>query len=409
MPVTALINITAWLFAMDAAVSTLHELADCTDTCRALAGARNWVALLAALASQVLLIVWIVTPRVPALLAVTTGAFTAWATLGVPPLPLFTAADVVLTSVSVVQLLLAAMLIQFIRRRSGGRWWLHRSNLAKTSGGFWRSTGLAVAATVASLALVTLAVPSFLFGTIMKMTDGYITFARDAVMLEQRRFRAPESDTVVDLIGMVHLGERDTYETLFASLTDAGTVVLAEGVTDENEVLSDGLSYQGLAQSLGLTQQPDLRQVLARRERPVSVGREAGTAAYPEIADGSQWPHIRHADVDAGQFAPATISFLNQVNRTLQVRTMDAWRALFSQEPPASLEYDILTRRNEQLIATLDEALEDYGRVVIPWGAMHLPVVEAALVQRGFELVSAERRPIIFYATIWNRLTAPST
>ncbi|MEO0422973.1 MAG: hypothetical protein AAF184_11590 [Pseudomonadota bacterium] len=412
---TSLINLTVWLFALDAAFSAAHELAACADQCSTFASTRNSLALIATIACQLLLIAWIITPRVPAILAVVTGTFTAWATLGAPPMALLMTPSVMMKSLALVQVLLAAGLIAFVHRRSGGRWWLGPEDLGHKRASFWRGAGLTVLATVASVALVVLAVPSAILGGIAQATAGYVSFSQDAMMVEQRRFEADDGNISVDLIGMVHFGEHDTYEDLFSDLANQGTVVLTEGVTDEDAVLTGGLSYQGLAQSIGLTQQPAIQEVLdARRPTPAPQALRDEDLLAPDDVDviddapdapsDSQWPHIRHADVDAREFSPTTIAYLGKLGETLQTRTMDDWLALFSEPPPTTLEHDILTLRNEKLLQTLDGALADYAHIVVPWGALHMPEVEAGLVARGFELVSVERRPIIRYATIFSRL-----
>ncbi|MEM9387475.1 MAG: hypothetical protein AAGA68_20640 [Pseudomonadota bacterium] len=408
---TLLINLAVWLFALDAVLSAVHELTACASQCATLASTRNWAALLATVAGQLLLIVWIISPRAPAAIAITIGAFTAWATLGAPPLVLLVAPDVLVKSLTLAQVLLAAALIVRLRRHSGGRWWLQPTDLGEKRSTFWRAAGLAVLATVASVVLVVLAAPSVILSSITQATAGYITFSRHAVMLEQRRFQAHDGDSSVDLIGMVHFGEQASYEALFSALSHRDTVVLTEGVTDVDAVLSAGLSYQGLAQSIGLTQQPALAELLANsvastaQETGQQRAAPDGEATAPFTSHDVPWPHIRHADVDAREFSAATIAYLSKVGETLQTRTLEDWLALFSQAPPTTLEHDILTLRNEKLLRTLDSALLDYAHIVIPWGALHMPEVEAALVARGFELVSVQRRPIIRYSTLVSRLT----
>jgi hypothetical protein len=45
---------------------------------------------------------------------------------------------------------------------------------------------------------------------------------------------------------------------------------------------------------------------------------------------------------------------------------------------------DILYARNQQLVAEIESSLKDYRRVVVPWGAMHLPEVESWLRDHNF-------------------------
>jgi hypothetical protein len=47
--------------------------------------------------------------------------------------------------------------------------------------------------------------------------------------------------------------------------------------------------------------------------------------------------------------------------------------------------HDILTRRNERLLGEIEAALSDYERVVVPWGALHMPWIEREIERLGFE------------------------
>lgn len=56
---------------------------------------------------------------------------------------------------------------------------------------------------------------------------------------------------------------------------------------------------------------------------------------------------------------------------------------------------DILVLRNQHLLEALDMALPEYQRVVIPWGAYHLPDIEEGLEQRGFTQTGERRHTLI--------------
>ena len=73
-----------------------------------------------------------------------------------------------------------------------------------------------------------------------------------------------------------------------------------------------------------------------------------------------------------------------------------------------SLMEDILVRRNEHLIAAIDSNLAAYQRIVIPWGALHLPTIEAAIGERGFEQVSSAQHRLFSWATLFAALAQTS-
>lgn len=47
---------------------------------------------------------------------------------------------------------------------------------------------------------------------------------------------------------------------------------------------------------------------------------------------------------------------------------------------------DILHDRNKELIRHLKKSVDRYDTIVIPWGAIHMPEIEAAVLKQGFKL-----------------------
>jgi hypothetical protein len=192
----------------------------------------------------------------------------------------------------------------------------------------------------------------------------------------------------------MHLGEPDAYREIFAGFSSESTVVLAEGVTDEQGVMDGPISYEAVARTLGLEQQQYVTEYLS------------------DDPDGAppRWPEVRHADLDASDFAPETIEALERIGRVWAadspfaafvtlVRHADAEPEIWE-----SLIEDLLHRRNEHLVATIDASLGEYERIVVPWGALHLPVIEYAVAERGFERISSDRHRLISWATLFAAL-----
>ncbi|MGA7395292.1 MAG: hypothetical protein WBW78_21790 [Terrimicrobiaceae bacterium] len=64
----------------------------------------------------------------------------------------------------------------------------------------------------------------------------------------------------------------------------------------------------------------------------------------------------------------------------------------------AQVMNDILFARNQRLAAEIESSLRDYRRVIVPWGAMHLPEIESWLEARNFvEREESERRALGFW------------
>ena len=60
----------------------------------------------------------------------------------------------------------------------------------------------------------------------------------------------------------------------------------------------------------------------------------------------------------------------------------------------------MLARRNVHLVEELQGALADYDRVIVPWGALHLPYVQQQLLAMGFTPTDRTNHPLIAWNTL---------
>ena len=294
-----------------------------------------------------------------------------------------------------LQLALAALAFALVRRRSG-RWWLEAGALPPPT---WRlrytAILLALHLVLAVPAAATFAALSLAEGLVDR-SGGFVAFGRDGMQVVERRYRAAGDEVV--LVGMVHVGEPSLYRDLYASFVEERTVVLQEGVTGLDDLLGVPLSYEPIAAAAGLAMQPPIEALMPELQ-----------AGRPDGAE--EWPHLRHADLDASEFSPQTLALLERLARL--IRAPDPWAELagfgdFARSAGPALwrdvEEDLVVRRNRHVIVELDRALEDYARVVIPWGALHMPGIEHGVLSRGFEPVGERRRLAVRYATLANGL-----
>lgn len=233
---------------------------------------------------------------------------------------------------------------------------------------------------------------------IQSHTAGYVRLAPEGLYMAERVFT--RDGKTVRLAGMVHVGAREYYEDLSRSLEPGGrTLVLAEGVADAQGLLRNRFSYDRVAKELGLESQQklrfDVREV--RAEDFQTPGFVPGASGVPDLL---------RADVDLKNFHPITLAFLNEMGR--QMAGGDSLMAVFlginawaeenlNPEANRQLMDDILHTRNRELIAHIDPALALYELLVIPWGALHMPAVEQAVLGKGFALArSSERLSIDF-------------
>jgi hypothetical protein len=376
------------LYALDAGLSLTDELLRLATGQTFLIGPRHWLAMPVYWVSVLALPFLALSPRLPRRLLLPLFASALWLNQLAAPLPLLLPLAAVGPAASACQAAFAALAYVWVRHRCGGPVWITPEHTPAFSWRHWAGT---------TAFLVFVFVPAVGAYTVLAAvtvvqvgTDGFVRFDRHGVQLDDRRYLRARDGREVRLVGMMHVGEGDAYDALVASFAEPGTVVLEEGLSDAAAVLEERLDYDGLAGFLGLESQRDLASYLEDPE----------TRALPE------WPVLRHADVDLAEFDPATLDWLERTSALFAGESAvaalgDAMR--LSAEDPDLVETvveDVFTRRNEHLIGEVDAALDEFERVVVPWGALHLPEIEEALLERGFALDSSQRRRLVSWSTI---------
>ncbi|MEJ2699496.1 MAG: hypothetical protein P8Z70_07530 [Desulfuromonadales bacterium] len=74
---------------------------------------------------------------------------------------------------------------------------------------------------------------------------------------------------------------------------------------------------------------------------------------------------------------------------------------------------DILDKRNKVVIDALRRSLDRYDTIVVPWGGMHMPAIQAAVVKLGFVPGNRKERLLVSfsaipYARLWRMISAPA-
>jgi hypothetical protein len=231
-----------------------------------------------------------------------------------------------------------------------------------------------------------------------KYTSGFIRLAPDGLYMADRVYR--RDNRTIRLAGMIHMGEKGYYDNLAGSVARGRTIVLAEGVSDDKNLLRNKLNYGRLAGFLGLTSQDKMlfRGKLIEPEVLETPQVRSGGAGEKE-KPGS--PDILRADVDVSVFRPPTILFLNTVGKQLQesrslakgILAINNWAEKnITREMNDVIMEDILYRRNREVIRHLGKALDRYDNIIIPWGAMHMKEIEEDVLKRGFKLQEQRER-----------------
>jgi hypothetical protein len=189
---------------------------------------------------------------------------------------------------------------------------------------------------------------------------------------------------------MMHLGEGAAYRELVTSFSSPSTVILEEGVTDEQGLLAVPISYERAAGAIGLEMQDSIAAYVAELHDEGSLDR----------------PVVRAADVDVSSFDATTIEWLAWAGVVWNSDTLAEALGELRSGPVTDanalsvLMADILVRRNAHLEAELDAALAEFELVIVPWGALHLSAIESALLAQGFEQTSSRYRRLFSWSTI---------
>jgi hypothetical protein len=383
-------------FALDGAISVLDELlrgGPDPTTISPLRAAIALAVLFAALGNFFLLAI---SPRLPKRILLPSIAFLVWCLLGAYPLA--TGLEPPATSalaLSGIQLALALATLCWIRLRSATHHWLlHANDLPRKPPRIGYTLRFATATVlIAPPLLAGIAGLSF-SAQIERATAGFMTFDLTGINSTAREYH--REDQRIDLIGMAHIGDDDVYLDLFESFAGRSTLLLEEGVTDEDGLIGDGPLYEMLAGRIGLDVQPSFEAMLAEMSSSDT---------------GVPMPEIRNADVDAKVFEEDTITVLGAATRLYRsdrlAPALKEFQATLEELGPEATEAafrDLIDNRNAHLLGEIRAGLNDYQRIIVPWGALHLPGIEDAILGWGFEQTATSQRRIAAYQTILTAL-----
>jgi DNA-binding transcriptional MerR regulator len=216
-------------------------------------------------------------------------------------------------------------------------------------------------------------------------TDGFLALHHNRLSVRTRTYVRGDGKTI-RLIPMMHIGEAEFYRHV-SQVVPTNAVVLLEGVTDRRHLLHNKLSYNRMAQSLGLAEQRE----------DFNPGRG----------------NVRLADVDVEQFSKTTLELLNIIIQWhARGLTWENLQALFqnSESPEATdqLWKDLLTNRNEHLLHEIQEELGQSQFLVVPWGAAHMPGVAKGIQKAGFHPAETQEFDVVHFWAVWKQVLGPS-
>jgi hypothetical protein len=387
-PLVLLGNAFIVAYAMDAGFSFLEETFRHATGSAALLSARNQLAGVVVAGALLLVPATVLSRRLPPSVLWPLALSALWLGFGAAPLPLLLERPTLDFAVSGIQLAFAGAGFLRLRALSGGRRWLLASETSRPPFSLAYSLA-ALGAVVFGGGVLTLAyLPLLLMTSVQKATEGFVRFDLTGIALADRHFE--RDDQVIRLVAMMHIGEVEAYQSLIESFSGSSTVVLAEGVTDRDDLLRVPISYEGVASALGLDTQEAIESYLDDSE----------------TSELGQRPDVRQADVDASDLHPDTITWLGWAGEIWAgeepLEAIAQMYARYDEEPErwAVFTQDVLGRRNLHLLEELQLALVDYDRVIVPWGALHLPFLQNHVLELGFEA----RAETYYRLASWKRI-----
>lgn len=369
-PLSVLLSLCLGLFLADAVISLLDDTIILAWGVHALDVVRGVVFLMTAGLTLLVYFLMGITPMVPKRLFLPVVLFNPLAMLAVIPLSIYyyQRFQWIAWIVSACQVAVALAVLRWAQGGWRFRWPTVTDDQLSKRGFSWLNLGGFVVVNGVVLlpgVLVYLGLCASL--AVGHFSGGFLALDGDGLAVQARTY-VREDGKVIRLVPMMHIGEKEFYRRISASMP-TNAVILLEGVTDRKELLRHKLSYRRMASSLGLTEQRETFE-----------------------PGGSR---IRHADVDVEQFSAETLEFLNTASLLhSEGLTGETLRELFlkpqSPELMKRLWEDLLVKRNEHLLEQMEAELEHSRPIVVPWGAAHMPGLARAIEKQGFRLSQAD-------------------
>ena len=370
-----LLSVCLGLFLADAFVSLVDESLILLFDLRVLTVVRGMVFFFSLLMAIVVYGLMGLTPLIPKRLFLPVALFNPVATLAVIPLAIYFYGwlEQLIWVISLCQLMFGLGILYWVQGGFKLRWPLVTESRLGSRGFSWLNLSgfvglnlfVVLPAVVVYLAVcASLAVGHFSRGFLALRPGGFTVQVRDYVRNDGK---------TIQLVPMAHIGEADFYQKLSQSFP-TNAVVLMEGVTDNNNLLTNRITYQRMATSLGLTEQHE--------------------EFHPAQAE------IVMADVDVGQFTTNTIGFLNLVMlvHAKGLTAENVVKVLQFSPPPHFEEQlfdDLLRKRNQHVVGEIRARLPQSGRLIVPWGVAHMPGIESEIQAAGFHLKQTQEYTVI--------------
>jgi hypothetical protein len=363
------------LFLTDAIISLADDSLILFFGANFLSGIRLIVGLFSVLASVLIYILIGLTPLIPKRLFVPLTLFSPLTILTTFPLLIYFFRHIALIgwSISLCQILLGLLILGLLQGGFKIRWPMVPENQLGIRGfSWWNLSGFVLV----NIFVLPPAVGVYLFlcasMAVNHFTDGFMALRPNGFTVQVTKYVRSDGKTI-ELFPMAHVADAGFYKQVSQTFP-TNSIILMEGVTDVNNLLTNKLSYKRMARSLGLSEQ--------KKEFVPSRG------------------EVVRADVDVGIFTPDTIELLNLVtlihSKGLNSDTIHNLLQ-FSPTPHVEEELfdDLLRKRNAHLLGEIQSHLLESENIMVPWGVAHMPGISKEIQKSGFRLDQTQEYMVI--------------
>jgi hypothetical protein len=203
-------------------------------------------------------------------------------------------------------------------------------------------------------------------------SDGFMALHLNGFTVQMRKYVRADGKTI-QLFPMAHIADAGFYLKVSQAFP-TNSIILMEGVTDQKNLLTNGISYKRIAKFLGLAEQ--------------------------KVRFGHGQAKMVRADVDVDRFSKNTVDFLNMV-MLLHSQGFNAENVMkltrYSPSPDfeEQLIADLLTNRNKHLEEEIQSHLSETDQIMVPWGVAHMPGIANDIQKSGFRLVESRDYEVI--------------
>ena len=250
-------NIYIVLFLIDAGISLIDELLQASSSPLAfLTEIRFFVTSVVITLSIVLYACLGIDRRLPKRVFLPLTLFASWSALAMWPLSGFIAREAFGLTAAIGQVVLGVIVIILLRSLDDRNLLTEKQfqppifSLSNTLS----FTAINLLLTPFILIYTSLAVTSYY---LEEQTAGFLRLSPVGIHMTERSYHLAQKE--IRLAGMMHIGKEDYYEDLAKSIPTEGTIILAEGVTDQDRLLESQFNYSKLAGLIGLASQDKMR------------------------------------------------------------------------------------------------------------------------------------------------------